>query len=360
MAAARKSTARRSTARKPAPDLPPLASVVVVNWNGGAMVDAAVESVLAQTCAERLRLIVVDNASTDGSAEALTAKYGSRLTLVRSERNLGFAAGNNLGFRHAQGDFLLLLNNDAVAEPTWAEELLAPTADPAVGMVASKILCLAAPSRLDNAGHRLYPDGLNRSRGHRQPDGPEYAAECETLFASGCAALYRRDAVELMGGFDEDFFAYGDDADLGLKLRLLGLTCRYAPRAVVRHRRSVSVGAFSLRKLYWIERNRVWVMLKYLPPDWILLSPWYTLRRLWAAWRAARRGQGAAGRLAGGYSPAVLAATLLAAWGAALWSAPGMWLKRRELRAKRKVTGREWRALLRQHQAGLEEMAFAE
>ena len=120
----------------------------------------------------------------------------------------------------------------------------------------------------------------------------------DVLVPSGCAALYRRAMLEEIGTFDEAFFMYCDDVDLGLRGRVAGWRCRYAPDALVRHRYSLSAGKYSLRKVFLVERNRVWVMLKSFPWTLIALSvPWTALRLWWHAY-AAWRGRGGAGRAA--------------------------------------------------------------
>lgn len=337
----------------------PLGTVVMPNLNGGDMVLEALNAVLSQSIAGRLRVVVVDNASTDGSPDAIEKQFHNRVILIRSTTNLGFAAGNNLGFRHADGRYLLLLNNDAVPEPHWAEELVkAAESDPTVGMCTSRIVAYHDHGLIDCVGHNIFIDGLNRSRGNWQRDVGQYEQAEETLHASGCAALYLRDAVMNWGGFDEEFFAYGDDTDLGLKLRLGGLRCLYVPSAVVYHHGSAAEGAHSYNKVFLIERNRVWVLLKYFPWTWILLSPIYTFARLFLGALAALRGHGRAGAIAGKYSMLGLVHVILHAWLAALWRAPRMIGKRRRLMKKRKISAAEFRGCLRRFRATLAEMTF--
>ena len=337
----------------------PLASVIIVNYNGGNMVIETLESVFAQTLIHKLEIIIIDNASEDGSANAIEAKFGCVAIIVYSEINRGFAGGNNLGFKHASGKYLLLLNNDAVAEPTWAEELLRPlelSSD--VGMCTSKILCYQNKKIIDNVGHKIYVDGLNRSRGHLKPDNGQYDQTEEVLLASGCAAAYRYDAVMASGGFHKAFFAYGDDADLGLKLRLAGFRCLYIPTAKVYHRQSASTGPFSLQKLFWIERNRVWVMMRFLPVSWIIASPIYTFLRLFQSWLAGLNRTGVAGQLTEHHSISSIGFVLLKAWLAAAWQIPKMMKERHGLMANRKVTRKEWRATLNRFRASIREMNF--
>ena len=152
----------------------PLVSAIVVNWNGGAMLQDALASLFAQSW-PALEVVLVDNASTDGSADAATARFGSRLMVVRNARNEGFARGNNVGMAAAKGDWLFLLNSDAVCDPNTIEELLRFVADkPEVGQLASRVLQADRPHYFDSAGLLLYPDGVCRSRGWEEKDLGQY------------------------------------------------------------------------------------------------------------------------------------------------------------------------------------------
>lgn len=340
--------------------LTPEATVIVLNWNGRDLFRETIDALLAQSIADRLKIVIVDQDSTDGSRQEIDSVYGSRITLVRAPRNLGFTGGNNLGFRHAEGRWVLLLNMDAVPGTNWAEEMIrAAGADPAVGMATPKIVSYGRPEIIDNAGMLTWPDGLNRSRGNLETDRGQYDEPCETLFASGCAALYRLDCIRTMGGFDETFFIYGDDADLGLKLRRAGWSCRYVPTAVVRHHGSFTFRNMTLRKLALIERNRIFVLVKYFPLGWVLISPWYTLKRLWAAWWAGRDGKGVAGAIAGTFSAPSLILTFAGAWLSSLWHLPGMLVGRVRLRRFRRLSDRDFAALLRRFAAPLRAISFA-
>jgi len=336
-----------------------LGSVIIVSHNGGPLVQDAVESIIGQTIGDRLEVIVVDNGSTDGSVEALEVWNSHRVSIVKLRENLGFAQGNNIGFAMAKGKYLLLLNNDAVSEARWAQELISAAEKyPDAGMCTSKILLDDNSGRIDNVGHKIFWDGLNRSHGHHEMDRGQYDQMEESLFASGCACLYRRDSVMVWGGFDPDFFAYGDDADLGLKIRLGGESCIYVPTAVVHHRNSTTLGRLSTRKIFLIERNRIWIMVKYLPVSWVLASPFFTIQRLFLSYLAARRWQGLAGELAGNVPLKQMIRTILEAWLAGLRGLPIVWLKRRKLWAKSRIRPVEFRRTLRRFTASAREMSF--
>src|SRR5215472_16689624 len=205
-------------------------SVIVVNWNRCDLLRACLLSLARQTFTD-LEVIVVDNGSSDGSAEMVTGEFPA-VRLIRNVENRGFCAANNQGFATARGELIALLNNDAEAEPFWLAALAkAFSGNSSIGMAASKILVYADPARIDKAGHLMYPDGQNRGRGSGETDYGQYDSQQETLWPDGCAAMYRKDMLERIGGFDEDFFAYGDDAELGLRTQIAGWRCIYVPDA---------------------------------------------------------------------------------------------------------------------------------
>jgi GT2 family glycosyltransferase len=322
------------------------ASAIVVNHNGLGYVEEAVQSLLDQDM-PGLEVLVVDNGSTDGSDVVLEKGFGHAVRLLRAGRNLGFGAGNNLAIRQSRGRHVLLLNSDAVAAPSFAREMIAAAeADPRVGMVAARVLEYARRDVIDTAGHLLYPDGLNRGRGRLDPDRGQYDACRTALFPSGAAALYRRAMLDEIGLFDESFFLYGDDAELGLRGRLAGWRCAFAPRAVAYHHYSRTAGAHSSLKAFYVERNRVLVLLKLFPPSLVLASPAYTAARLaLQAWGVAT-GRGAAARLAERRSLPHLAGLTLRAYASALRALPGTLRERRRLRPLRRLSTQGFRALL--------------
>ncbi|MFN8094416.1 MAG: glycosyltransferase family 2 protein [Vicinamibacteria bacterium] len=337
---------------------PAEADAIVVNFNGGAFVEDAVASLLAQDV-DGLSVTVVDNGSTDGSAERLEALFGPRIRLLRAERNLGFGAANNLAIRTSRAPHVVLLNPDAVAAEGFVRELVrAAEADPRVGMVAAKVLDRERPDTIDTAGHLLYPDGLNRGRGRLEVDRGQYDGDREALFPSGAAALYRRAMLDEVGSFDETFFLYGEDADLGLRGRLAGWTCAFAPRAVAYHRYSAITGPHSTLKAFFVERNRVLVLVKLFPPGLVLASPAFTLVRLALhGWGALTR-RGAAARLAERTSLVHLVRVTLRAYASALGALPHVLRERRGLARRRVLSSREFRRLLARHRLTAREAAF--
>lgn len=337
----------------------PLVSAVVVNWNGLAFVGDCIASLLEQTY-RRFELIVVDNGSTDGSDDLVRRQFGDRVTLLRHPVNLGFAGGNNAGIRVAKGDWIALLNNDAVADSRWMEALVGAGArDPAIGMCASKVYLRGRAGLLDSAGGLLLSaDGIGRGRGRLEPDRAEFDHEIDVLIPSACAALYRRAMLDQIGLFDEDFFAYCEDSDLGLRGRLAGWRCRYVPTAVVHHRYSGSTAPYSTFKAFQVERNRIWVVVKCFPPGLVLGSVLFTAARYATQAYGAATGRGAARRLRNQASPWTVASIVVRAWMAALARLPEMWRRRRAVQSQRVVSRGTVARWLRAHRLGLRELAL--
>jgi GT2 family glycosyltransferase len=332
-----------------------LISVVIVNWNRRELLRACLAS-LARQDGVTFETIVVDNGSTDGSPDLAEREFSTRL--IRNPENRGFCAANNQGIAAARGDFIALLNNDAEAEPGWLAELRrACGSRPDVGMAASKILVWEDPHRIDKAGHLIFPDGQNRGRGSGAPDTGQFDREEDVAWPDGCAAMYRKSMLDAIGGFDEDFFAYGDDAELGLRARIAGWQCVYAPRAVVRHHRGSTLGKDSARRLELIERNRVLLALKLFPASLLWRNPFYFALRLAAGAVLAGRGAGDTAHFPGLRGKLAMACALLRGDVAALRLAPRILAKRREIDRLRKLTPAEVRQLLRRHRLPWSEVA---
>jgi GT2 family glycosyltransferase len=338
----------------------PTVSVVVVNWNRRELLKSCLESLERQTY-PNYEVIIIDNGSQDGSTalvEEMAAAYPVPLKLAVNSENRGFCAANNQGFTLAQGDYLALLNNDAEAEPEWLKALV-EACDSAIdiGMVASKILVWENPKRIDKCGHLIYPDGQNRGRGSGQVDQGQFDRIEEALWPDGCAALYRRAMLEDIGGFDEEFFAYADDAELGLRGRIAGWRCLYTPTAVVRHHRGATLGLGSPRRLTLIERNRVLLVVKLFPLNLLWANGAYLLARIAAGLWAALRNRGELRRYQGSSGKFMAAMALLRGTLSALPMVPSMLRKRRAFRPKHKLSPKQIRTLLLRYRIGLKELS---
>ena len=331
-------------------------SVIVVNLNRVNLLRECLASLRSQRH-PNVECIVVDNGSSDGSP-AMVEREFPEAKLLQLSRNFGFCAGNNAGIAIATGPYVALLNNDAVAEPQWLDALLAEVeVDPAVGMVASKILVAARPGVIDKIGHGIYWDGQNRGRGSGETDSGQYDSEREILWPDGCAALYRKSMLDQIGGFDEDFFAYADDAELGLRARSAGWRARYAPAAVVHHHRGTTLGKWNPARIRLIERNRIWLAVIHFPLWLLLLNPFFYALRLAAGLLAALSGKGEAGQVQGFRAKIELGLTLLRADLEAVLGLARIWPKRKAWRAKRKLGDREIVALLIEYRLGLSELS---
>lgn len=336
----------------------PFFSVIVLNWNGSHLLEECLDSVLAQTF-RAFETIVVDNGSTDGSIEFLRSRYGNRIRLIALTENFGFAGGNNRGIEAARGAWIVFLNNDTRVDSRWLEELAgAILRHPDAAFFACKVLNYFRRDEIDTVGHLLYPDGINRGRGRLEKDRGQYDREEEVFFPSGCAAAYRKDLLNSIGGFDESFFAYGDDTELGLRARLYGAHCLLAPRSVVYHKYSETTGTYSEFKAYQVERNRVWVLLKCFPLRWILLSPFYTIVRMAHHATAALRGRGASGRFTEKGSAWRLFRTVLRAYRDALAGMPTVLAERKRNRHLRIVSAGEFTEWLRRYRLTAREVAW--
>jgi GT2 family glycosyltransferase len=247
--------------------------VVIVNWNGGAHLRrclAAIEGQLRRAD----RIVVVDNGSSDGSLDAVLPVCPAA-EIVRAGDNLGFAAACNRGVAMlADCEWVALLNPDAFPEPAWLEALLAAAGcDPRAASFASRMLAAGNRDLIDGAGDGYHCAGIPFRRGHHERAAGRFLAGDEPFSACAAAALFRRAALTDVGGFDESFFCYLEDVDLGFRLRLAGHSCRYVPDAVALHVGSASAGAGSDFVVYYGQRNLIWVFLKNMPAPllWLLL-----------------------------------------------------------------------------------------
>jgi len=221
-------------------------AIIVLNWNGRDLTLDCLRSLAAVTT-PHVRIILVDNASTDGSADAVREHYGSRVTLIENAQNLGFAAGNNVGIRRALddgADFILLLNNDTVVAPDFVEHLHKPMlSSPDIGITAPKIYYAEPKNQIWFAGGELSMwRGIARHTGIRETDRGQYDQERDIDYATGCAFLVRRAVLEKIGDLDPGYRAYFEDADFCVRARRAGFRIRYIPAAHVWHRISASTG----------------------------------------------------------------------------------------------------------------------
>ena len=292
-------------------------------------------------------VIVVDN-----SGRGL-ARAGVRG--VANDRNVGFGAAVNQGIRASEAPFVATLNDDAVAEPGWLEALVGAIGErPEIGMCASRVV-LAESGRLDSAGMLISMDGSSKQCGHGEaPD--KFGRRKHALLPSGSAALYRREMLDEIGLFDESFFLYCEDTDLGLRARWAAWECVYVPEAVVEHRYSHSAGAASALKAYYVERNRLYLLIKNFPARMLWTAPLYSVVRYFWHLVYGRKGQGAAAAyMRSGDRVSGLGLLVLRAHLDLLRNFKRLWQERKHIR--RRLTSKQFRRLLRQYSIGPRKVA---
>ncbi len=223
----------------------PLVYIILVNWNGRAVTLECLESLKKLNYPHHCT-VVVDNASSDGSVNAIRAGFPKVIVLEMTE-NLRFAGGNNAGIRYAlenSADMILLLNNDTTVAPDFLSHLVARMqAGSNIGMAAPKIYYERDPKRIWFAGGRISMwTGTMKHTGIREEDHGQYDDAKEVDYATGCCVLTTREVVEKAGVLDESFFIYGEDADWSMRVRRAGYSIMYEPKAVIWHKVSVSSG----------------------------------------------------------------------------------------------------------------------
>ncbi len=272
----------------------PLVSVVIPNWNGASHLPVCLESLRTQTYSP-IEVLLVDNASTDGSPALVEQQY-PEVRLLPLDHNLGLTGGNNAGFHAAHGEILVSLNNDTEATPHFVEALVTALQEqPEAGIAASKMLLFDRRETLHSAGDGYGLNGIPFNRGVWQRDEGQFDQPAWIFGGCGGAVAYRRAMLDQVGLFDESFFMYCEDVDLNWRAQLAGWRCWYTPEAVVYHKLSATGGG-PLASFY-TGRNTLWVIAKDYPGG-LLRRYWpLVLRAQWAVTRdALRASRGAAAR----------------------------------------------------------------
>jgi GT2 family glycosyltransferase len=321
----------------------PKIAVIIVNWNGKHFLDTCLSSLVKQTY-KNYYVIVVDNGSTDGSCEFIENAY-PQIRLIKLSENTGFAKGNNIGIREAFKDkdikYIALLNNDAKVDMRWLHEMVkAAEENETIGMCSCKIF-LGETTIIQNIANYITRDGSGGSLLFGKKDTNHYSHNREVFCPCGAAALYKREMLEHVGLFDEDFFSYFEDLDLGWRGRLNGWKCMHVANAIVHHYHSKTYGAASPMKAYYIERNRIWFVIKNFPMRHLLASVPYSIMRYFSLAKNAWKGVDSAGKLAQDTSALNLVTITLKAYRDALVKAAKMIVKRGKVRNLQKVSNEE-------------------
>lgn len=236
----------------------PLVSIITINYRQAAVTNALLAS-LRQVHSPSFEVLIVDNASGEDDIARLDLS-DDYVRLLRSDRNLGFAGGNNLGIREAKGDFILLLNNDTEVAPDFLTHLVATfSMYPKVGAVSPKIRYFDQPDTIQYAGFTaMNPFTLRmQAIGHKEVDSGQYDLPRYTPFAHGCAMMVPRAIIEQVGIMPESYFLYYEEHDWSTQIRRAGYQIYYQPNSLVLHKESMSVQKNSPLKTYYLNRNRI-------------------------------------------------------------------------------------------------------
>ncbi len=328
----------------------PIVTVVVPTVAAGGVLVDCLHSIEIQTF-DQFEVIVIDN-----SGARLASCTSARVRVVSNDRNVGFGAAINQAFHVSEAPYLATLNDDAVADPRWLEKLVtAAEARPRAGMFASEVRLDA--THLDSAGMLIAADGSSKQRGHLESPA-KFAGTKDALLPSGSAALYRRKMLDEIGLFDESFFLYCEDTDLGLRARRAGWECAYVPGAIVEHRYSHSAGRASPLKAYYVERNRLYTAIKNLPLSMLAAAPFASLARYFWHLMSLFEGKGKTAEFrAAGYSAALLPFLVVRAHAAALFRLPRLLRERRRIRRTARLSAREFRSLLTENAISIRQVA---
>ena len=296
-------------------------TVVIVNWCSGELLERCLGHLSCQVLLPT-RILVIDNGSEDGSE--VCGEQFAGVEVCRLGANLGFAAANNRALAMlGDSEWVALLNPDAFPEPDWLQRLIeAAKKHPGYAMFASRQLMAADLNRLDGEGDAYHVSGLVWRQGYGRSLAQSINVPQEVFSPCAGAALYRKDALMAVGGFDEDFFCYVEDVDLGFRLRLAGHKTMYVPDAVVHHVGSATTGGqHSNFAVYHGHRNLVWTYVKNMP-GWLFWAflPGHLVMNLLTVCLFACRGQGR---------------VLLKAKRDALLGLPKMWRKRQVIQRRR-------------------------
>lgn len=301
----------------------PSVTVVIVNWNSGDLLAKCLKELDQQTLVPK-KTIVVDNASADGSGGVVY--QFQNIQLLQSISNLGFAGGNNLALKEVDTNYVALLNPDAFPDPTWLEKLVeAAEKNPDVAAFGSRQMTHSSDGVIDGLGDVYHFSGLVWRNGHGRQMVTSDVCNKEIFSPCAGAALYRTEALKRVGGFDEDFFCYVEDVDLGFRLRLAGYRSMLVADAVVEHVGSATTGGkHSDFTVYHGHRNLVWTYIKNMP-GWMFWAflPLHLLMNVVAVVRFTLSGQ---------------AGVIIKAKKDALLGVPEMWKKRRQLQRQRKIS----------------------
>lgn len=245
----------------------PQVSFIVVNWNGESYIKDCLDSLLNQSFTD-FEIIFADNCSTDNSVVFVKHHYPD-LVFVELDRNYGFAGGNNRGYQYAAGEYIALVNNDAVLCREWLQHMIGTLLDDdRIGCCASKII-IAGTDTIDSVGD-IFTTAFSGTKQGEFESAQDFNTPKEVHGACAAAAIYRKSMLDQIGFFDEDFFLNHEDTDLNMRIWLAGWKCRYVPKAIAYHQVNRTIGTMSYTSVYHFSRNTLWVWIKNTPLRFLL------------------------------------------------------------------------------------------
>ncbi|RNC89637.1 MAG: glycosyltransferase family 2 protein [Allomuricauda sp.] len=251
----------------------PLVSIITINYNESGVTMDLLESLRASRY-KNLEILVVDNASPKDNPDVIKENY-PEVTLIKSEENLGFAGGNNLGVKAAKGDYLLFINNDTIVPENFIQPLVDTLErDPSIGMVSPKIKFHWDASLIQYAGYTPMNHWTirNSSIGYHQKDDGAYDQPGETESIHGAAMMVPKQVVDQVGMMTEIYFLYYEEHDWAAMIKRAGYKVYYQPQAYILHKESLSTGKFSPLKTYYIARNRIVFARRNFKPAQLFVS----------------------------------------------------------------------------------------
>ncbi|KQC10195.1 MAG: hypothetical protein APR62_12500 [Smithella sp. SDB] len=308
-------------------------AILIVNWKSSDMLLRCLECIVRQKSVAP-DIFVLDNGSNDPIAESYCSRFPA-VQFSKSEINIGFAAGNNLLFQKTKGyEWIALVNPDAFLEPDWLSKMIsAANSHPEYSFFASRLIQSANHEILDGDGDTMHLSGWAWRKGNCEPVPNDVLEPYEVFSACAAAALYQRNVFESVGGFDEDFFCYFEDVDLGFRMRLAGHRCLFVPAAVAYHVGAATTGdRHGDFAVYHGHRNMLWTYVKNMPGVlfWLLLPAHIVVNIVTIVWFSLR-GQ---------------AKVILRAKWDALCGISRMWKKRSDIQGKRIASvGEIWKIL---------------
>lgn len=241
-------------------------SIIVLTFNSYKDIKECISALISQTY-KSFEIILVDNASIDESVKFITDNY-PELKIIQTGKNLGYPGGNNAGFEHATGKYIVVMNPDTVADDNWLEELIKPLVEnPEITVTTPKINIYYDKSKINTCGNIPHYTGLTFCRGLNSPSDSCNIQE-ELGAISGCSFAIRKDMLDYINGFDSDFFLYMEDADLSWRVRFAGGKIVYVPQSTMCHKFKLSIASW---KHFYLERNRYLILLKNLDTKTLLL-----------------------------------------------------------------------------------------